>query len=300
MTSKSTTGTASETIPRTANLLPCKQWWRVCFLYGDQEKYYRQVYGKAASERIASATSQKLKTKSLIEAGIHLNPSALSSTSSTTATTTAISSSTSTSNAITLFPFKQPSRRRSKQREQQSSEQNGKKSLSAAEQHEQQLHQQHGINETVKPNRKITVLDDPFLFGVNEHANLSEDSGIDNAAFEHNSIHLKHKKKIDRTLIETNINRDLCNDLKINESDLKMLHMSRRNRCGVAIPLESKLNDSICFMSETEDVNNTINNISSGDRGCSSMNECGIPQGGQSMKNDPPNSTLSMNDANGE
>ncbi|XP_060516072.1 protein prickle-like isoform X2 [Cylas formicarius] len=30
----------------TANVLMCKQWWKVCWMYGDQEKYYRQLYGK--------------------------------------------------------------------------------------------------------------------------------------------------------------------------------------------------------------------------------------------------------------
>lgn len=30
----------------TANILMCKQWWKVCWMYGDQEKYYRQLYGK--------------------------------------------------------------------------------------------------------------------------------------------------------------------------------------------------------------------------------------------------------------
>lgn len=44
-------------MPRTANLLACKQWWRVCFLYGDQQKYYRQVYSKAAAQRLALASS---------------------------------------------------------------------------------------------------------------------------------------------------------------------------------------------------------------------------------------------------
>ncbi|XP_058461914.1 protein prickle-like [Malaya genurostris] len=36
-----------------------KQWWKVCFLYGNQEKYYRQIYAKAASERIAHAAQTK-------------------------------------------------------------------------------------------------------------------------------------------------------------------------------------------------------------------------------------------------
>lgn len=29
-----------------ANVLMCRQWWKVCWVYGDQEKYYRQLYGR--------------------------------------------------------------------------------------------------------------------------------------------------------------------------------------------------------------------------------------------------------------
>ncbi|XP_049544729.1 protein prickle-like [Anopheles darlingi] len=36
-----------------------KQWWKVCFLYGNQEKYYRQIYGKAASERLAASSNHQ-------------------------------------------------------------------------------------------------------------------------------------------------------------------------------------------------------------------------------------------------
>ncbi|XP_052873835.1 protein prickle-like [Anopheles cruzii] len=36
-----------------------KQWWKVCFLYGNQDKYYRQIYGKAASERLAAASAKQ-------------------------------------------------------------------------------------------------------------------------------------------------------------------------------------------------------------------------------------------------
>lgn len=43
----------NDTTPKTANLLACKQWWKVCFIKGDQEKYYRQIYGRAAAERMA-------------------------------------------------------------------------------------------------------------------------------------------------------------------------------------------------------------------------------------------------------
>ena len=28
-----------------SNVLMCRQWWNVCWIYGDQEKYYRYLYG---------------------------------------------------------------------------------------------------------------------------------------------------------------------------------------------------------------------------------------------------------------
>lgn len=41
-------------MPKTANLRTCKQqWWRVCFLHGNQDKYYRQIYGRVAAQRLA-------------------------------------------------------------------------------------------------------------------------------------------------------------------------------------------------------------------------------------------------------
>uniref|UniRef100_A0A182SQT3 Uncharacterized protein n=1 Tax=Anopheles maculatus TaxID=74869 RepID=A0A182SQT3_9DIPT len=41
-----------------------KQWWKVCFLYGgNQEKYYRQIYGKAASERLAAASAKQMTSE---------------------------------------------------------------------------------------------------------------------------------------------------------------------------------------------------------------------------------------------
>jgi hypothetical protein len=42
--------------PKTANLLACKQWWKaVCLMHGNQEKYYRQVYGQAAAQRVGKS-----------------------------------------------------------------------------------------------------------------------------------------------------------------------------------------------------------------------------------------------------
>lgn len=35
-----------ENVSASANVLMCKQWWKVCWMYGDQEKYYRQLYGR--------------------------------------------------------------------------------------------------------------------------------------------------------------------------------------------------------------------------------------------------------------
>ncbi|KAL0278906.1 UNVERIFIED_CONTAM: hypothetical protein PYX00_000586 [Menopon gallinae] len=38
--------------------LMCKQWWRVCWIYGDQEKFYRQLYGrKSTGKAIVTSTS---------------------------------------------------------------------------------------------------------------------------------------------------------------------------------------------------------------------------------------------------
>uniref|UniRef100_A0A1I8N1U5 LIM domain protein n=2 Tax=Musca domestica TaxID=7370 RepID=A0A1I8N1U5_MUSDO len=58
MSSNSMSSSIEPVVPRTANLLACKQWWRVCFLYGDQQKYYRQVYSKAAAQRLALSAAK--------------------------------------------------------------------------------------------------------------------------------------------------------------------------------------------------------------------------------------------------
>nr|CAH7762005.1 unnamed protein product [Callosobruchus chinensis] len=42
----SNTAVKRENASASANVLMCKQWWKVCWMYGDQEKYYRQLYGK--------------------------------------------------------------------------------------------------------------------------------------------------------------------------------------------------------------------------------------------------------------
>ncbi|XP_052755714.1 protein espinas-like [Galleria mellonella] len=42
----SATATRHVKSSNSANILMCKQWWKVCWMHGDQEKYYRQLYGK--------------------------------------------------------------------------------------------------------------------------------------------------------------------------------------------------------------------------------------------------------------
>lgn len=214
--------TVTEGIPRTANLLACKQWWKVCFLYGDQEKYYRQIYGKAASQRLA-LSNQQCDTQS-------------NATDTTDDKKQTLSP--------TLFPLKQPSRRRSK------IQPNQKPST---------------INrgESIKPNSKVTVLDDPFLFGLNEHANLSEDSGIDNAAFENPTTNVR------RYSAKLYSDRELCNDLKINEDDLKNLHLSR-NRSG----LFHQINQSFSFSEVNVNVNEKVDDVkASNQNGLSHIND---------------------------
>jgi hypothetical protein len=50
------TGGASEGHPGpVSNVLMCRQWWKVCWVYGDQSKYYRQLYGRRTTLRTLGA-----------------------------------------------------------------------------------------------------------------------------------------------------------------------------------------------------------------------------------------------------
>lgn len=48
-----------DNVSASANVLMCKQWWKVCWMYGDQEKYYRQLYGKRAVEKFTLPENKK-------------------------------------------------------------------------------------------------------------------------------------------------------------------------------------------------------------------------------------------------
>ncbi|CAH1712697.1 unnamed protein product [Aphis gossypii] len=52
--SSSVTATANKT--PSSNVLMCRQWWKVCWMYGDQEKYYRQLYGATKKQSASSST----------------------------------------------------------------------------------------------------------------------------------------------------------------------------------------------------------------------------------------------------
>lgn len=153
--------TSTNNISQQANLLACKQWWKVCFLHGDQQKYYRQIYGKAAAERLALANQSK-------------DPPTIDDKPSSS-TTSALHPTTPS-----LFPAKHSSRRRSKNYAADKSQQKNNNIID----------NNTAMPDLIKPNSRVTVLDDPFLFGLtitnSDHLeNLSgEDSGIDNAAFD--------------------------------------------------------------------------------------------------------------------
>ncbi|RZC36427.1 hypothetical protein BDFB_002119, partial [Asbolus verrucosus] len=60
-----------ENTSASANVLMCKQWWKVCWMYGDQEKYYRQLYGKRAQEKkkcedVADAHTTRLYENAMV------------------------------------------------------------------------------------------------------------------------------------------------------------------------------------------------------------------------------------------
>lgn len=121
--------------PRTANLLACRQWWKVCFLHGSQEKYYRQIYGRAAAQRLALA--QQNKEQSLVSSR------------------TTIIYPTKQSHPVVLHE--------------------GSPKIIEL----RKLHRKSSINkEPIIPHSRVTVLDDPFLFGI-ENDGCESDSGID-------------------------------------------------------------------------------------------------------------------------
>jgi hypothetical protein len=175
---------SSDTVPRTANLLACRQWWKVCFLYGDQEKYYRQIYGKAASQRIAKSEVKKTSDKSKI-----------------------------------IFPTKQ------------------QPPVVISDDDLSSLPHFPTLNgERTSHQSKVTVLDDPFLFGLCENEQES-DSGINVDA-----SCLNHARDFRMPM-----HNDIYREFKLSEDELKALHLNR-SRSGFVNKnaiVESVQHDSI-------------------------------------------------------
>lgn len=165
----------TDTVPRTANLLACRQWWKVCFLYGDQEKYYRQIYGKAASQRLAS--SQRLTSpQRIIYPTKLLDPVVLNGSP----------------------PRTIESRKRCRETSK----------------------------EKTIPHSRVTVLDDPFLFGIDN--DYGSDSGIDASGRNTKSPSGEPPKPILKNRIE--VKRPDYNQTGLPSADLERVRNLSTNR----------------------------------------------------------------------
>lgn len=134
--------TQSDSVPKTANLLACKQWWKVCFLHGDQEKYYRQIYGRAAAQRLANFPKDDDKTKA---------------------------SSTADDSRI-IFPTKLHS---------PVVIENGSHDTFKLKDYQNRRNKTFRDDPIVPGKSIVNILDDPFLFGIGEVNENGSDSGID-------------------------------------------------------------------------------------------------------------------------
>jgi hypothetical protein len=133
----------SDSVPKTANLLACKQWWKVCFLHGNQEKYYRQIYGRAAAQRLAGYQKDNENEKS---------PMASAHESRIIFPTKLHSPVVIETGSHDTFKLQDYNNRRTRSYR----------------------------DDPIVPGKSIiNILDDPFLFGINEVNENGSDSGID-------------------------------------------------------------------------------------------------------------------------
>lgn len=150
--------TQSDSVPKTANLLACKQWWKVCFLHGDQEKYYRQIYGRAAAQRLANfPKDDDDRTKSATDSRI-------------------------------IFPTKLLS---------PVVIENGSHDTFKLTEYQNRRNETFRDDPIVPGKSIINILDDPFLFGINEVNENGSDSGIDA------SCTTKRNRKSDRNISDS-------------------------------------------------------------------------------------------------
>jgi hypothetical protein len=135
----------TDSVPKTANLLACKQWWKVCFLHGDQEKYYRQIYGRAAAQRLANYQEPKDEGDD--------------------------GRSKAGSDSKIIFPTKLHS---------PVVIEKGSHDTFKLQDYQNRRTRSYRDDPIVPGKSIINILDDPFLFGINETVNENgSDSGID-------------------------------------------------------------------------------------------------------------------------
>jgi hypothetical protein len=134
----------TDSVPKTANLLACKQWWKVCFLHGDQEKYYRQIYSRAAAQRLANY--QKDEDDGFEDKSKTGNDSRI------------------------IFPTKMHS---------PVVIERGSHDTFKLQEYQNRRTRSYRDDPIVPGKSIINILDDPFLFGINEVNENGSDSGID-------------------------------------------------------------------------------------------------------------------------
>lgn len=217
---------ASDIQPRTANLLACKQWWKVCFLYGDQEKYYRQVYGRAASQRLALSTTSST-------GGIN---EACNSHNDNISNSGELKRNANPNKEILLFPHKNHKGILIKNphlRKRLSSPSFGEERSLNREQRERSSDR---VIDRTEPNSRVTVLDDPFLLG--RTPNLSKDSGINNIddglppplplkATKPRPASYNNNRREFRDLLFSS--DELKNDLQLNDTELMTFQLNCRS-----------------------------------------------------------------------
>lgn len=178
---------SSETVPRTANLLACRQWWKVCFLHGNQEKYYRQVYGRAASQRLAQ---------------------------------TRVIYPTKTSEPVVINGSPPPPKQ-----------------------------------ERTVPNSRVTVLDDPFLFGLDNES----DSGIEATRSDPPKPILKHRISEPLAKINSNRRTGICDVSGIVENAIENNAIESYDQNVNSVQSQSSSEYFKCKRNVTAPINNNNN-----------------------------------------
>lgn len=211
-------------LPRTANLLACKQWWRVCFLYGDQQKYYRQVYSKAAAQRLALSNKAKKSAAMTTEADLSTAPPPLFPKH------TIPSTQRRTKKSLKSL------RNAGNEDRHDTDDYNNNSSTISKEPSKKK-------NEEVTNNAaKVTILDDPFLFGIDDVADISP-AQLNEATEQYiktyfdgststtiDSMQLPELPPKSTATLDRHCISSRHHDLQISENDLKFLNLTLRKR----------------------------------------------------------------------